>query len=116
MRKIRGPKRIVKGECFVDTKQGRIPLSLTRSSARRTLTITVDECAQASIAAPFRMADQEIANFLLEKADWICKKVQEAQKTRNILDQKSYTISAKSFNEKGPWCFCLVNRVFSGFG
>ena len=46
MRRIRHPKRIVKVAHAVKTKEGDIPFVLSRSSGRRTLTITVDEHAQ----------------------------------------------------------------------
>lgn len=63
---------------------------LTRSTGRRTLTITVGEDARASVAAPFTMADQEIANFLIEKADWIYGKVQEVRKCRETLARRDF--------------------------
>lgn len=63
---------------------------LTRSTGRRTLTISVDEDARASVAAPFNMADQDIANFLIEKADWIQGKITQARKYRDILERRDF--------------------------
>ena len=90
MKRFRRPKRVIKRESFVETKDGRIPLVLTRSTGRRTLTITVDEDARASVAAPFNMADQDIANFIIKKADWIHGKVAEARKCLDILAQRDF--------------------------
>ena len=90
MRRSGRPKRVIKRECFVETREGRIPLVLTRSTGRRTLTITVDEDARASVAAPFHMADQDIADFLIKKADWIFRKVTEVRKCRDILSQRDF--------------------------
>ena len=88
MRRISHPKRIIKSNSSVQTDFGEIPFVLSRSSARRTLTITIDEKAQVSVASPFRMKDKEIVDFLNEKASWIVKKIGEAQKSKAILDDK----------------------------
>lgn len=90
MRRIKRPKRVIKKALSVKTKEGDIPLVLTRSSGRRTLTITVDEKAAVGIAAPFHMKDAEIHAFVHEKAPWICKKLSEAQNNKDILSQREF--------------------------
>ena len=90
MRKIRRPKHIIKAAHSIKTKEGDIPFVLARSSGRRTLTITVDEHAQVSVASPFAMRDKTIHAFIHEKAPWILAKMREAEKNRDILSQKEF--------------------------
>lgn len=90
MRRIKRPKRIIKTTCSTQTELGEISFVLTRSSARKTLTITIDEKSDVGVASPFRMKEREIVNFINEKAQWIIKKVNEAQKNKVILDQKKF--------------------------
>ncbi|MCK5012920.1 MAG: M48 family metallopeptidase [Candidatus Omnitrophica bacterium] len=90
MRRIRRPKHIVKAAHSLKTKEGNIPFVLARSLGRRTLTITVDEHAQVSIASPFTMREKDIHSFIHEKARWILAKVREAQKNKDILDQREF--------------------------
>ena len=90
MRRSKHPKRIIKTACLTQTEMGEIPFILARSSARRTLTITIDEKADVNVASPFRMKERDIHDFINEKAQWIIKKVNEALKNRMILDQKKF--------------------------
>ncbi len=109
MRRIRRPKQIFKTACSLKTKEGDVPFTLSRSSGRRTLTITVDEQAEVSIASPFRMKDREIHDFIHEKASWIMAKMREAEKNRNILDQKEFD-HGHEFLFLGKKCKVSVKR------
>jgi len=84
------PKRITKEACSIPTNEGEISYVLTRSSARRTLTITIGEKADVSVASPYNMKEREVFDFINEKARWITKKVKEARKNKAILDQKKF--------------------------
>jgi len=90
MRRIKHPKKIVKTTCSLKTEEGDIPFELSRSSARRTLTISIDEKAEVRVSSPFRMKEKEINDFINEKARWIVEKVNEAQKNKAILDRKNF--------------------------
>lgn len=90
MRRMSHPKRISKTVCSVPTKEGEIPFVLARSSARRTLTITIDEKADVNVASPYHMKEREVFDFINEKARWITEKVREARKNKTILDQKEF--------------------------
>jgi len=94
MRRIKRPKRVVKIPCHAQTNEGNIPFILSRSTGRRTLTITIDEQADVGVASPFNMKDREIFDFVNEKARWILKKVNEAKKNKSILDQKEFAHGA----------------------
>ena len=80
----------MKKPCVITTAQGAIPFVLTRSSGRRTLTISVDEKAEARVAAPFHMADRDVYAFLHEKAEWLCDKINAARDYRDRLRQKAF--------------------------
>jgi len=110
MRRIRRPKRVIKRECFVETKDGRIPLILTRSTGRRTMSITVDEAAQARIAAPFNLPDQDIADFLIEKSEWISRKIKEARHYRAVLDRKDFAEGHQFLFLGTPYRIQVVRR------
>ncbi|MFC1510101.1 M48 family metallopeptidase [Candidatus Omnitrophota bacterium] len=87
------PRRIQlspKTDCKLQTKDGLIHYSLSRSSRRRTLLIGVDEKAQVSIHAPSYSADKEILAFIHEKASWIIKKVEEASKVKAKLEARKF--------------------------
>jgi len=90
MRRIKRPKRVIKTACCLKTKKGEIPFLLSRSTGRRTLTVSIDERADIRVASPFRMKEQEINAFIHEKAEWILKKVREAKRNKDILDQKEF--------------------------
>jgi predicted metal-dependent hydrolase len=90
MRKIRHPKQIVKSAHSLMTKEGDIPFLLSRSSGRRTLTITVDEHAQVCVASPFTLKDRTIQDFIHTKARWIIARIKEAENNKNILRQKEF--------------------------
>jgi len=90
MRRIRRPKRIVKTATSLKTSAGEIPFVLARSTGRRTLTISVDERAQVSVASPFTMSQKVIHEFVHEKARWILKRVREAQRNQDILSQRDF--------------------------
>ncbi len=90
MIKVKRPKRIIKTACTTRTKEGEISFLLARSSGRRTLTITINKKADVSVASPINMKEREINSFVHEKARWIIDKVKEAQKNKNILDQRKF--------------------------
>ncbi len=90
MRRIHRPKHIVRAAHSLKTKEGDIPFVLARSLGRRTLTITVNEQAQVSIASPFAMRERDIYAFVHEKARWILAKVKDAQNNKDILSQREF--------------------------
>ena len=63
---------------------------LKRSSARKTLTICIDEVGDVSVSVPFRSPDKEIISFLNEKENWIITKVQEAKRRQAKIDKKRF--------------------------
>lgn len=63
---------------------------LARSSGRRTLAITVDNRAEVAVASPFNMGEKDVYAFIHEKARWILDRVNEAQKNKDILNQKEF--------------------------
>lgn len=88
---IRRPKKTSESKQSLNTQKGNIHYLLKRSSARRTLCITIDEKAQVEVAAPFNARHHDIEAFIHEKAKWIVAKIKEAQINKNILDQKSFS-------------------------
>lgn len=63
---------------------------LKKSTRRRTLVISVDECGQVSVYAPMRMKDEIINNFLREKSEWVIKKSGEARNRRKVVEHKQF--------------------------
>lgn len=90
MRRIRGPKRIVKTVCSVRTREGIVLFMLVRSSGRRTLAIMVDERAQVRVASPYDADERDIYAFIHQKAGWIVDKINEARRRNACLNQKAF--------------------------
>jgi len=90
MRKLKRPKHVFKKMYTLTTEQGEIPYILSRSTGRRTLTITIDEKARVGVASPFNMAEREIHDFIHEKAKWIVNKLKEANKFKNAMEEKDF--------------------------
>jgi len=90
MRRVVRPKRITKEAYSIPTIEGEIPFVLTRSSARKTLTITIDEKADVGVASPYYMKEREVFEFINEKARWITEKVRVARRNKALLDQKEF--------------------------
>ncbi len=88
---------------------GRIEYLLKRSSARRTLCITIDERSIVQVAAPFRASMKAIEAFISEKSEWILNKIQEAKENRYLIDQKSFT-HGQQFLFLGKECELSVLR------
>lgn len=87
---IKRSKNIVKTETVYSSAKGPIPLTVKRSSARRTLTICIDEKGDLSISVPMRTLDREIADFLDEKQKWILAKIAESKKRRAKIESKKF--------------------------
>jgi hypothetical protein len=81
---------MVKTSCSLQTKEGEIPFVLSRSSGRRTLTVSVDDRAAVKVASPFAMNERDIYRFIHEKAPWIVAKIKETKRNRDIVEQKEF--------------------------
>ena len=83
-------KRTSENQCSLHTQAGEIAYLLKRSSARRTLSICIDEKADVTVSVPFRSPEKNVHDFIHQKADWIVNKIKEAQKSKDYLDQKTF--------------------------
>ena len=90
MRRIKRPKRIIRTGGCLQTKEGEIPYLLSRSTGRRTLTISIDEHADVRVASPFTMKQHEINSFIQKKTKWILNKINEVKKNKALLNQKEF--------------------------
>ena len=91
MRYLKQAKKISRTQHVLHTSSGKVDFTLKRSSARRTLCISIDNRADVVVAAPIHSAHQKIEQFIEEKSKWIIEKIKEAQKSKSILEQKSFT-------------------------
>ena len=57
----------------------RVPYTLKRSSARRTLALQVSEAGAVTVNAPLRMAWHHIEAFLIKHAAWLISRLERAQ-------------------------------------
>ncbi|MBU1997674.1 MAG: M48 family metallopeptidase, partial [Candidatus Omnitrophica bacterium] len=83
-------KRIEKQTCSLQTKSGEFIYLLTRSSARRSIAISVDAKGVVSVYCPFFVKKDVVLDFVKQKADWILKRVNEAKINRDYLDSKKF--------------------------
>jgi hypothetical protein len=89
-RRRRLAKKVAENFSSVETSQGNISFLLKRSSARRTLAITINEKAQVRVAVPYFSSVREIEVFIEEKAGWILRGILEQRRNRAVLDQKKF--------------------------
>ena len=75
--------------CF-ESALGPIDYEVSRSSARRTSSIYIDEKAKMSIHVPYRASDEYIRKFILEKSSWIEKCIKQARANQAIIQQKKF--------------------------
>ena len=75
---------------ILDTKAGVIEYTLSRSSRRRTIGITVSERLQVRVAAPRHVLLNDIHNFILEKADWIINSLNDLRRQQAALPQRPF--------------------------
>lgn len=61
------------------SREGNLEYLLKRSSARRTVAITVDARGQVTVACPGRISRSAIEDFLEEKSRWIVQKIRSAR-------------------------------------
>ncbi len=76
--------------CSLPTRAGTIAFSLTRSSRRRTMEISVAESTQVRVLAPRYAPEKEIHRFIHDKADWIIKKIKETHRAQKFLLSREY--------------------------
>jgi len=84
------PKRIEKSDEVYRSSSGPIDYVLSRSNARRTLSITIDEEANLSVAVPIRTKIDEVHRFLIEKDHWILRCIEEAQHNQRKLKSRQF--------------------------
>lgn len=73
------------------TSRGQVNFLLKRSSARRSLVISVGLDAKVEVAAPFSMPEKDINDFIKVKTDWLFDKIGEAQRHCKTIQRKSYS-------------------------
>lgn len=83
-------KKIHQSRETLQTTRGVINYELTRSSARRSLSVCVTETAQVRVLAPLYLPDKEITGFIREKSDWIIKRLTEAGRTQPFRDLRRF--------------------------
>lgn len=72
------------------TGRGRVDYLLKRSPRRRSLQITISERGQVEVAAPARLRDKTINDFVIQKAAWIARQIEWAGRRQSILETKRY--------------------------
>lgn len=72
------------------TSAGQIDYLLKRSSARRTISICIDEKGDVSVSAPMRASRKDIEQFIHQKSRWIVEKSFEAKKNQEYIFSKDY--------------------------
>ena len=83
-------KRIIKKDTFYQTPYGLLSFQLSRSSARRSLAITIDENARVQVAAPYLCSEKEIFSFIKQKSQWIFEKIAEAKQHLQTINNKRF--------------------------
>ncbi|MFN7096549.1 MAG: M48 family metallopeptidase [Gammaproteobacteria bacterium] len=61
-----------------------IPYQITKTKARRRLTIKISADLQLSAHAPLKMSDAEIHAFIVSKSAWIVRKLKEFEKHHQV--------------------------------
>ena len=87
---IKRPKRVEQSEALFEGRDNQIPYVLKRSSARRTLTICIDEEGELSVSVPMRTPDKEIKAFLFEKENWIVDKIKESKTRHSKIEERKF--------------------------
>ncbi|MCA9407704.1 MAG: M48 family metallopeptidase [Candidatus Omnitrophica bacterium] len=90
MRSFHKPRKIIRTQEKIITTKGAIEYQLCRSSARRTLAISIDDKAKVTVSVPLRVALKDIHRFLNEKSHWINEKVAEARKNLDYLQSRRF--------------------------
>jgi predicted metal-dependent hydrolase len=83
-------KKILRTTSSIITPQGVVEFELIRSSARRSISITVTESAQIRVHAPAYLEEQRLFSFLRQKSPWIHKKMREAHQNKQYLQAKRF--------------------------
>lgn len=73
------------------TNAGLIDYSLTRSSRRRTMEISITDGLEVKVAVPRFVPQKEIQSFIKEKAEWIIRRLDEAYHVKKTIEQKQYS-------------------------
>ncbi|MCA9400332.1 MAG: M48 family metallopeptidase [Candidatus Omnitrophica bacterium] len=87
---MRRQKLTFEKHCVLLTKEGEIRYLLKRSSARRSLVISIDEKAHVRVSAPYQMQSKVLEDFIHHKAKWVMNKVREATNNQSILKSRQY--------------------------
>ncbi len=100
----------------IDTKAGVIPYTLSRSSRRRTIGITVSDRLQVRVAAPRSVLLKDIHNFIFEKADWIVNALNDMRRQQAALPQKAFQPGTTFFflGREYPLCVQSADRKRPG--
>lgn len=72
------------------TKAGRIPYLLIPSSRRKSMEITVHDPQRVRVVVPAFVSSQTIESFIRERADWIVKRLHEAQQADAFMQSRDY--------------------------
>ncbi|HLF18133.1 MAG TPA: SprT family zinc-dependent metalloprotease [Candidatus Omnitrophota bacterium] len=83
-------KRIFRQNTFIQTQRGLLPFLLSRSDQRRSFSITIDEQASVSVAAPYFASQQEIFGFIRQKQRWIFLKIEEAKRNQELINNRCF--------------------------
>ncbi|MCA9398736.1 MAG: M48 family metallopeptidase [Candidatus Omnitrophica bacterium] len=83
-------KRVLERHCRYSAAQEDIDYLLVRSSARRTMSIGIDEKGNVKVSVPYYCQEASIKTFLKEKEGWIVKGVETARKNQKHVDQKRF--------------------------
>lgn len=81
----------------LDTKAGVIEYTLSRSSRRRTIGISVSDRLQVRVAAPRFVLLKDIHDFIFEKADWIINTLNDMRHRHGSLPQRAFRAGATFF-------------------
>jgi predicted metal-dependent hydrolase len=102
------PKQMSNITHLIQTSHGPFSFSMTRSSGRKTVAISIGTDADVRVLAPSRIEEKEIYAIVHGKMPWIRKKVEEIRKHNAGLSKKRFE-SGEKFLFLGQEYPLLVN-------